>query len=631
MKYEIKDNLFQAVNAEWLAENKIPDDKSSIGEFTVLHIKNERMMQRLADKLVEQLNKNELSEQTTINFAKFYALTKNFDSREEKNIQPLKPFFDEIINLKDLDELKSKYVEYSLRGYTLPIDYGVTTDFMDSRIQTLHFAIADHILPDKSHYDIPRVKTKFLRTYKSMAKSLLIPYLQDAQKVRNLINLALKYDKLIAKYSLTSLEKVKYTELYKPFKLEKIASKTKNFDFNSVISQSIAKPVDKIIFSDTKFARNIDKLFNENVFEQIKAWLAINLVLKFSKYLDQKTRNTAEKYSLSISGQSKPTNKRKHALQLALSYFSIPIGTILAKKILGPKSKKNIEKMVVHMIDIYKHKLQSNEWLSQATIDKAILKLSTLGVHIGYPNEFKPYYPELKVTSDSIIENVFEFNKVVAKYSLSQYKEPVNKNLWGMAPHIVNAYYNPSMNHIVFPAGILAGAFYSSKQSSAENYGGIGAVIAHEISHAFDNNGANFDENGNLKMWWTESDFAKFKERTKGMINLFQGAKIEHGACNGELTVSENIADAGGLGCALEAAKMEPDYDAQKFFINWAKIWKGKYKPELAARLLEQDPHAPVELRANIQAANREEFAQAFNIKEGDGMYIEPSKRVKIW
>ncbi|WP_330216773.1 M13-type metalloendopeptidase [Mycoplasma yeatsii] len=200
-----------------------------------------------------------------------------------------------------------------------------------------------------------------------------------------------------------------------------------------------------------------------------------------------------------------------------------------------------------------------------------------------------------------------------------------------MTPYQVNAYYHPMYNHIVFPAGILQGTFYSIKHTTSENYGGIGAIIAHEISHAFDNNGANFDEKGCLKMWWTQEDFAKFTNKIKAMIDLFDDVETDYGKCNGQLTVSENIADAGGVSCALEAAKREPDYSAEKFFINWAKAWKAKFKPERAKRLLEQDPHAPAELRANIQTANNEEFVKAFNIQPEDKMYISPKKRVKIW
>ncbi|WP_096385474.1 M13 family metallopeptidase [Mycoplasmopsis bovigenitalium] len=630
MKYEIKDNLFKSVNGEWLEKTQIPSDRSSTGEFAELDIRNEKIVARLAKRILK-INQNDNNLDTDLkNFADFYKLTSDIDKRNELGQKPLQKYIDEILNIKNLTELKSKYVEFLYKDYPLPIDFGVQTDFLDSTLQTLYVGIARHILPDKSHYENKEQKTKFLKVFKSMAKSIISAYVKDKDQVNEIIKKALKFDEIIAKYSLTSLQKVQYTQLYKPYKYDKIVKSTKNFDFDFIVKQIIDKPVDELVFSDDNFAQNIDKIFNEGNFELIINWMALQFALKYSTYLDEKTRVKATKYKLFISGQSKAQNKNKHALNLALHFFGMPVGVYYAKKELGAKAKKDVERMVKHMIQIYKNRLESNTWLSKNTIEKALKKLSTLGVHIGYPTEIQPYYKELKST-ESLIESVLKFNEVLTKYNYSQYKMPINKNYWGMTPNQVNAYYHPMYNHIVFPAGILQGAFYNIKHSSSENYGGIGAVIAHEISHAFDNNGANFDENGNLKMWWTQEDFEKFGEKTKQMIQLFEGVETDFGKCNGTLTVSENIADAGGLSCALEAAKMERDYNARDFFINWARVWKSKYKPETAQRLLEQDPHAPAELRANIQAANREEFIEEFSIKNGDKMFIPAEKRVKIW
>ncbi|MCT4469931.1 M13-type metalloendopeptidase [Mycoplasma sp. HS2188] len=631
MKYEIKDDLFKSVNNEWLEQTEIPSDRTSIGEFVRLDIENEKIVARLAKRLVKKDDEGKLIDQNLQNFARFYKLTANFEQRNQRGVEPLRPYLNEILNIQNMDELMTKYVDFLLKDYPLPIDFGVESDFLDSQKQTLYAGIASHILPDKDHYQNEEIKTKFLTSFKKMAKKLLTPYIDDVKQVNKLIKLTLQYDELIAKYSLTSLQKVRYTELYKPYKFNRIANRTKNFDFREVVSSIINKEVDEIVFSDDNFALNIDKLFSPKHFEKIIAWIAVKFIIRFSKYLDEKTRTIASQYSLSVSGQAKVENKNKYALKLALSYFNIPVGTYYGQKYLGAKAKRNIEKMVQNMIQVYKNNLENNTWLSKETIKKAIIKLNALGVHIGYPKELRPYYKDLVVSSDSIIENVFNFNKTYSKYKFSQYLEPINKNYWGMSPATVNAYYHPMYNHIVFPAAILNGAFYSINNTSSQNYGGIGAVIAHEISHAFDNNGANFDEKGNLNMWWTPEDFEKFGQKTKAMIDLFDGVETDYGKCNGTLTVSENIADAGGVESAITAAKMEKDYNAQEFFINWARVWKAKYQPLTAQRLLESDPHAPTNLRANIQAANRQEFIDAFNIKEGDGMFIPAHKRVKIW
>ena len=217
------------------------------------------------------------------------------------------------------------------------------------------------------------------------------------------------------------------------------------------------------------------------------------------------------------------------------------------------------------------------------------------------------------------------------EYNFDKYSKPVENDLWSMSPDMVNAYYNPQLNHIVFPAGILQEPFYDLSQHPSANYGGIGAVIAHEISHAFDNNGSQFDEFGNLADWWTKEDFEQFDARAQKMIEAWTGEKSFGGEVNGTLTVSENIADAGGISCALEAAKMEDDYNADEFFKNWARVWRFKSSEEYAQMLLAVDVHAPAPLRGNVQLKHLDEFYSTYDIKPGDGMYLPEDKRVQIW
>ncbi len=241
-------------------------------------------------------------------------------------------------------------------------------------------------------------------------------------------------------------------------------------------------------------------------------------------------------------------------------------------------------------------------------------------------------YDHLKVDElESLIANLNQLSIVASKEMFSRWNKPVDRMRWEMSAATVNAYYHPFKNIIVFPAAILQAPFYSLKQTSSQNYGGIGAVIAHEISHAFDNNGALFDEYGNLNNWWTPEDSAHFKKLAQKMIDEFDGLPIAGQKVNGKLTVSENIADGGGLSCALEAAKEEDDFNAQEFFINWATIWRMKATQQYEQLLLSIDVHAPQKLRANVQAQNQADFYTAFDIQPGDQMYKAPEDRVNIW
>jgi putative endopeptidase len=265
----------------------------------------------------------------------------------------------------------------------------------------------------------------------------------------------------------------------------------------------------------------------------------------------------------------------------------------------------------------------------------AIKKLQAISIHVGYPDAPQELYSEMKTVPASeggtLLGNAIEFTRLLKRDSYDKWNQPVQRGLWPLSANTVNAMYSPMDNSINFPAAILQAPFYSLEQSSSANYGGIGAVIAHEISHAFDPNGSKFDEKGTLADWWAAEDHAKFEELSQAMVEQFDVASFAGGRVNGVLTMAENVADAGGLACALESVKTESEVDLADFFTNWATIWRQKSTPEFEAMLLTMDVHAPNKLRANFQLQNMDDFYTAFDIKEGDGMYRAPDDRVAIW
>jgi len=288
--------------------------------------------------------------------------------------------------------------------------------------------------------------------------------------------------------------------------------------------------------------------------------------------------------------------------------------------------------MVHKIIDTYKARIRKNTFLLEATKEKAILKLSTMKIKMGYPDSIHDIYKKMKVEDkDSYFDTMCKLTSLANEDELEKLNKPVDRSEWGMPGHMVNASYNPSANDITFPAAILQKPFYSVHQLPEENLGGIGAVIGHEISHAFDNNGAQFDENGNLNNWWSESDYSAFKALTKDMIEQFDGIPFHGGKVNGELVVSENIADNGGMGVTLEIMHTLPHPDFQAYFKNWARVWCQKAKEEYIQYLLSNDVHSPTELRANIQPRNFKEWYEAFDVKESDKMFIPVEKRISIW
>ena len=446
-----------------------------------------------------------------------------------------------------------------------------------------------------------------------------------------MINDAIKFDALLAPNVKSAEEAADYSKMYNPQTVAELASATDQLDIAAIIKQLIGEEPEKVIVTEPEYFKALNKILQDN-FELFKNWALIRVIRENASYLDDEMREINGRYGRALSGSKKPVSQRKFAFYLARDMFSQVAGDYYGKKYFGPQAKADVHHMVEQMIKVYKGRLTNNQWLSKDTRDKAILKLDKLGIQVGYPDKIPVLYDQFKVDEEeSLIANLNQLTVTANKELFSRWNKPVDRMRWEMSAATVNAYYHPFKNIIVFPAAILQAPFYSLKQSSSQNYGGIGAVIAHEISHAFDNNGSLFDEFGNLNNWWTDEDSAHFKQLAQKMIEEFDGIPFAGQKVNGKLTVSENIADAGGLSCALEAAKTEADFNAQEFFINWATIWRMKATEQYMQLLLSIDVHAPQKLRANIQAENLDDFYTAFDIKPGDEMYRAPEDRVHIW
>lgn len=631
---ELKDNFYKAINKEWIKKTKIPADKSSTGAFLEIHLKLEKKLQSIANSWSKNTDLIP-DDQKLKEFIKFYNMTKDFEKRNNLGFSPILKLIQKIESFSSFKDLEENYKEYSAIFPFLPLNFYVYSDFLNPDEQILHLDEIQLILPEKSFYEDVDKKKKLLKIYAKSAMKLLLKINKNPAEAKLLIKNALKFDELLIESKKSGTELANYIDSYNPTEISKVIKSSKSLDIKLITQNLVGTDVKMINVTNLRFLNSINKIVNKKNFEKFRALLIIKTLFFYSNYLSEEARLIAGEFDRKISGIKKATKKEKSAYKIALSVFNMPFGLYYGKKYFGESSKKKVEKMVKNMISIYKERLTKNSWLSRETIKKAIIKLNALDVMVGYPIELQEYFDKISIKTydqgGNLFSNIVDIKKIQNDWQMSQYGKPVNKNFWSMSPAVVNAYFNPTKNHIVFPAGILAEPFYSKKQSLSQNYGGIGAVIAHEISHAFDNNGANFNEKGVLFDWWTSEDKKNFENKAKEMINLFDGVETEYGKCNGKLTVSENIADAGGLSCAFAAAKLEKDFNPREFFEAWAKIWRSKYTEEQAKIFLATDPHAPTLLRANLQLKNFEEFQKEYDIKEEDGMYLEPSKMVKIW
>lgn len=536
-------------------------------------------------------------------------------------------------NLNSYEDYQSQWKNWILAGMPSPISFDIDADMKNATVYALFASSPSLILPDKSYYEAEKKAQhdQLLQLWSSMVEALMDKLGYSKEEAKKIIDDAIKFDALLAPNVKSAEEAADYSKMYNPQTVAELASATDQLDIAAIIKQLVGEEPEKVIVTEPEYFKALNKILQDN-FELFKNWALIRVIRENASYLDDEMREINGRYGRALSGSKKPVSQRKFAFYLARDMFSQVAGDYYGKKYFGPQAKADVHHMVEQMIKVYKGRLTNNQWLSKDTRDKAILKLDKLGIQVGYPDKIPALYDQFKVDEEeSLIANLNQLTVTANKELFSRWNKPVDRMRWEMSAATVNAYYHPFKNIIVFPAAILQAPFYSLKQSSSQNYGGIGAVIAHEISHAFDNNGSLFDEFGNLNNWWTDEDSAHFKQLAQKMIEEFDGIPFAGQKVNGKLTVSENIADAGGLSCALEAAKNEADFNAQEFFINWATIWRMKATEQYMQLLLSIDVHAPQKLRANIQAENLDDFYRAFDIKPGDEMYRAPEDRVHIW
>ena len=627
----IKDDLYEAVNGEWLKTAKIPDDKPATGGFNDLVNEIDK---QLMDDFDAYATGKEKSDDSRFNeMIKLYRLAKKFDWRKKVGPQPLKRMLASVENLNSYEDYQSQWKNWILAGMPSPISFDIDADMKNATVYALFASSPSLILPDKSYYEAEKKAQhdQLLQLWSSMVEALMDKLGYSKEEAKKIIDDAIKFDALLAPNVKSAEEAADYSKMYNPQTVAELASATDQLDIAAIIKQLVGEEPEKVIVTEPEYFKALNKILQDN-FELFKNWALIRVIRENASYLDDEMREINGRYGRALSGSKKPVSQRKFAFYLARDMFSQVAGDYYGKKYFGPQAKADVHHMVEQMIKVYKGRLTNNQWLSKDTRDKAILKLDKLGIQVGYPVKFLALLDQFRVDEEeSLIVNLNELTVWANKELFSRWNKPVDRMRWEMSAATVNAYYHPFKNIIVFPAAILQAPFYSLKQSSSQNYGGIGAVIAHEISHAFDNNGSLFDEFGNLNNWWTDEDSAHFKQLAQKMIEEFDGIPFAGQKVNGKLTVSENIADAGGLSCALEAAKNEADFNAQEFFINWATIWRMKATEQYMQLLLSIDVHAPQKLRANIQAENLDDFYRAFDIKPGDEMYRAPEDRVHIW
>ena len=627
----IQDDLYTFVNQEKLNELVIPDDAPSIGGFASLRNDVQDLM------IKEFVSMSESNSYPNDHMRRACTLFKVASNVEKKNADGIAPALNYLSVLNRMDSIKTMngmLDQLVLDRFPLPFSLSVMADMKDTTHNRLYIQGPSVILPDASYYK-PKMKAQkdaVLGMWVNMAKAILAKTGLTAEDQEKYITDTLAFDELLAKYVKTSEEWSDYIKIYNPMKTGKLNSLLKTINLKKLIKELAGSVPSTVIVTEPRYFKAFNSVFNKKTFGLYKHWAYVTGLVSSCSLLSEELRDLGSTFSRALSGIAAVTPVTKFAYELASSMYSEPVGVYYGQKYFGEEAKKDITSIVHEIIDMYKERIQNNSILGKRTKEKALLKLSKIGVKMGYPDKVDPFYNKLSFNeSRSLFDIVKELGKVRMMHQFDELSQPVNRDEWGMPGHMVNASYNPFVNDITFPAAILQAPFYSLNQTRSENLGGIGAVIGHEISHAFDINGAKCDENGNINNWWTNADRKRFNKKINAMVKQFDKIELPWGTVNGKFIVSENMADNGGMAVTLAIMARTENASYEEYFMNWARVWCVKAKPEYQKLLLSLDVHGPAILRANMQPRNFKEWYTTFGVKKSDKMYIAPGKRIIIW
>ena len=627
----IQDDLYTYVNQKKLDELVIPDDKPVAGGFMELNDSVEKIMMGEFETLAQT---KEFPNEHLERACTLYAIAKDADRKAKDGIAPALKALSVLEQVNSLDDFSRLYKTLSLAGIPTPINIGVDTDMKNTKQRLVYLQGASVILPDTTYYgpDMAAQKEQILGIWQGVASAVLAQTDLAPEAQAQYVADALAFDEIIAGLAKSREEWSRYVEMYNPMDTAAASEMLSTVDFAAILTDLFGHVPATVIVTEPRYFGDFTKILNADTLTLYKHWAYVTGLLSACNYLSEQLRDMGGAYMRALMGVAKMQDIDKFAYNLASGMYSEPVGIYYGDKYFGGEAKKDITEIVYQIIDTYKQRIKTNEILGEETKAKAILKLSTMGVKMGYPDKVRAIYDKMVFDADaSLFDIVTSLRAIRELDSWAKLDQPTEPENWAMPGHMVNACYDPMVNDITFPAAILQAPFYSFKQTRSENLGGIGAVIGHEISHAFDSNGAKCDENGNINNWWTDEDFKRFDEKVEKMVEQFDGIELPWGKVNGRFIVSENMADNGGMAVTIDIMGRTAGASFEEYFKNWAKVWCEKAKPEYQTLLLSVDVHGPSILRANITPRNFKEWYDTFNVTESDKMYIEPDKRLIIW
>ncbi len=625
------------VNDKWLSANEIPADRTSWGAFTILDERSVAVQHQLAEQAAAIKNATGVEKIV----GDFWASGMDEAKIDALGIAPLKADLDAIDALADKDAIADYLRTSAAKGENVLFGFGPEADFKNSSMNMAYASQGGLGLPDTTYYTDAK-KTDKLKAYQAhVAKVLELSGVAAADAAKQAEDV-IRFETRLAKASKSSVELSRDVSLYyNPVAVADADKLTPNFSWTKFFeAQGIAAP-ETFSLAIPSFHQEVSRMLGDTDPAMWRAYLRFHTVDGASPYLSNDfVQENYAFYGKELNGQKEIKPRWKRVLGTIENDAGDAFGQMYVKVAFSPEAKAKMEDLVKNLAAALKERIQNLPWMSEETKAKAIAKWETFTPKIGYPDKWRDW-SGLQTTHDDYLGNIRAATAFNYKWELSKIGQPVDKTEWGMTPQTVNAYYNPLQNEIVFPAAILQPPFFDPKADDALNYGGIGAVIGHEMTHGYDDQGARFGPSGNLEDWWTPADKKNFEGLTGKLVKQFDQYKVDGQAVNGHLTLGENIADLGGLATAYDAlqkataGKEDPKVDGftrdQRFFFNWATVWRTKYTAENAKVRLATDPHAPAQFRAMGAPSNLPTFAAAFQCKAGSPMARTGDQQVVIW
>ena len=634
-----QDDFYNFVNGGWMKTNKIPADKPSWGTFYMLREETDEQCLTILDNLLkEQYPAGSEGEKIQILYKNYM----NMDARNKAGLTPLEPTLKKIQAIQNLSDLQAYLEEATPLGENPICGWGVYADMKDSNQNTIYLGNFGLGLGRDYYQKESDSNTEAITKYQTFVTDIF--KLLGEPKAADKAAQQVAFEKDLAKLMLTNEEDRDPNRSYNPQTMEELSKLVKNLNLPAYLKK-VGVNTDKVVVSEIRLYKEYDKFLNEKNLPLIKDYLRYQLVANNATNLDATLDELSfDFYSKYLRGQQEQRPMNKRALSLINGVVGEAFGKLYVEKYFPAKAKEEMVTLVGYLNKSFAEHIKNVTWMSAETKEKALHKLSTFKVKVGYPDKWEDYSKLQLNGQASLFENLREVARWAYQKSLEEeVGKPVDKSKWGMTPQTVNAYYNPLYNEIVFPAAILQPPFFNFEADPAVNFGGIGAVIGHEITHGFDDSGAEFDAEGNLQNWWTPADKENFEKVTAALAKQFDQYEPVKGIfVNGIFTNGENIADLGGVNIAYDALQMYLNdhgkiekisnfTQEQRFFISWATVWRTLSTDAYMTNQVKTDPHTPGYFRAFAPLTNVDSWYKAFDVKEGDKLYKKPEDRIKIW